>query len=201
MALAHLWNVLYWQVNSMASLNDLRNGLVIRLNDKLYTITNCEHVKPGKGGAFARTKIKRVTDGAVLDRTFRSNETVEEVRLENREMQYMYSDGVNYMFMDNETYEEVSLSADLIGEASLYLKESENVTVKVEGDIPIIMELPIFVTLKIIETDPGVRGDTVSGGTKPATLETGAVVQVPLFVENQTVIKVDTRDGSYIERA
>jgi len=201
LALAHLWNVLYWQVNSMASLNDLRNGLVIRLNDKLYTITNCEHVKPGKGGAFARTKIKRVTDGAVLDRTFRSNETVEEVRLENREMQYMYSDGVNYMFMDNETYEEVSLSADLIGEASLYLKESENVTVKVEGDIPIIMELPIFVTLKIIETDPGVRGDTVSGGTKPATLETGAVVQVPLFVENQTVIKVDTRDGSYIERA
>lgn len=201
MALAHLWNVLYWQVNSMASLNDLRNGLVIRLNDKLYTITNCEHVKPGKGGAFARTKIKRVTDGAVLDRTFRSNETVEEVRLENREMQYMYSDGVNYMFMDNETYEEVSLSADLIGEASLYLKESENVTVKVEGDIPIIMELPIFVTLKIIETDPGLRGDTVSGGTKPATLETGAVVQVPLFVENQTVIKVDTRDGSYIERA
>ena len=201
MALAHLWNVLYWQVNSMASLNDLRNGLVIRLNDKLYTITNCEHVKPGKGGAFARTKVKRVTNGAVLDRTFRSNETVEEVRLENREMQYMYSDGVNYIFMDHETYEEVSLSADLIGEASLYLIESENITVKVEGDIPIIMELPIFVTLKIIETDPGVRGDTVSGGTKPATLETGAVVQVPLFVENQTMVKVDTRDGSYIERA
>lgn len=190
-----------WQVNSMASLNDLRNGLVIRLNDKLYTITNCEHVKPGKGGAFARTKIKRVTDGAVLDRTFRSNETVEEVRLENREMQYMYKDGISYVFMDNETYEEVSLSSDLIGEASLYLKEGENVTVKVEGNMPIIVELPIFVTLQIAETDPGVRGDTVSGGTKPATLETGAVVQVPLFVENQTVIKVDTRDGSYIERA
>ena len=185
----------------MASLNDLRNGLVIRLNDKLYTITNCEHVKPGKGGAFARTKIKRVTDGAVLDRTFRSNETVEEVRLENREMQYMYNDGVSYVFMDNGTYEEVSLSSDLIGEASLYLKEGENVTVKVEGNMPIIVELPIFVTLQIAETDPGLRGDTVSGGTKPATLETGAVVQVPLFVENQTVIKVDTRDGSYIERA
>ena len=185
----------------MASLNDLRNGLVIRLNDKLYTITNCEHVKPGKGGAFARTKIKRVTNGAVLDRTFRSNETIEEVRLENREMQYMYSDGVSYMFMDNETYEEVSLSSDLIDEASLYLKEGENVTVKVEGEMPIIVELPIFVTLQIVETDPGVRGDTVSGGSKPATLETGAVVQVPLFVENQTVIKVDTRDGSYVERA
>ena len=190
-----------WQVNSMASLNDLRNGLVIRLNDKLYTITNCEHVKPGKGGAFARTKIKRVTDGAVLDRTFRSNETVEEVRLENSEMQYMYNDGVSYVFMYNGTYQEVSLSSDLIAQASLYLKEGENVTVKVEGDMPIIVELPIFVTLQIAETDPGVRGDTVSGGTKPATLETGAVVQVPLFVENQTVIKVDTRDGSYIERA
>ena len=190
-----------WQVNSMASLNDLRNGLVIRLNDKLYTITNGEHVKPGKGGAFARTKIKRVTNGAVLDRTFRSNETIEEVRLENREMQYMYNDGVSYVFMDNETYEEVSLSSDLIGEASLYLKEGENVTVKVEGNMPIIVELPIFVTLQIAETDPGVRGDTVSGGSKPATLETGAVVQVPLFVENQTVIKVDTRDGSYVERA
>ena len=190
-----------WQVNSMASLNDLRNGLVIRLNDKLYTITNCEHVKPGKGGAFARTKIKRVTNGAVLDRTFRSNETIEEVRLENREMQYMYNDGGSYVFMDNETYEEVSLSSDLIGEASLYLKEGENVTVKVEGNMPIIVELPIFVTLQIAETDPGVRGDTVSGGSKPATLETGAVVQVPLFVENQTVIKVDTRDGSYVERA
>ncbi|MAJ73884.1 elongation factor P [Candidatus Poribacteria bacterium] len=185
----------------MASLNDLRNGLVIRLNDKLYTITNCEHVKPGKGSAFARTKIKRVVDGAVLDRTFRSNETVETVRLESREMQYMYTDGNNYAFMDNESYEEVDLSAELIGEAKLYLKEGENITVKMDGDIPITIELPIFVVLQIVETDPGLRGDTVSGGTKPARLETGAVVQVPLFVENQTMIKVDTRDGSYVERA
>ena len=185
----------------MASLNDLRNGLVIRLNDKLYTITNCEHVKPGKGSAFARTKIKRVVDGAVLDRTFRSNETVETVRLESREMQYMYTDGNNYAFMDNESYEEVDLSTELIGEANLYLKEGENVTVKMDGDIPITIELPIFVVLQIVETDPGLRGDTVSGGTKPAKLETGAVVQVPLFVENQTMIKVDTRDGSYVERA
>ena len=185
----------------MASLNDLRNGLVIRLNDKLYTITNCEHVKPGKGSAFARTKIKRVVDGAVLYRTFRSNETVETVRLEGREMQYMYTDGNNYAFMDNESYEEVDLSAELIGEAKLYLKEGENITVKMDGDIPITIELPIFVVLQIVETDPGLRGDTVSGGTKPAKLETGAVVQVPLFVENQTTIKVDTRDGSYVERA
>ena len=185
----------------MASLNDLRNGLVIRLNDTLYTITNCDHVKPGKGSAFARTKIKRVVDGAVLDRTFRSNETVETVRLESREMQYMYTDGNDYAFMDNESFEEVTLSAELIGDAKLYLTEGENVTVKVDGDTPITVELPIFVVLQIVETDPGLRGDTVSGGTKPAKLKTGVVVQVPLFVENDTMIKVDTRDGSYVERA
>ena len=185
----------------MASLNDLRNGLVIRLNDTLYTITNCDHVKPGKGSAFARTKIKRVIDGAVLDRTFRSNETVETVRLESREMQYMYTDGNDYAFMDNESFEEVTLSAELIGDAKLYLTEGENVTVKVDGDTPITVELPIFVVLQIVETDPGLRGDTVSGGTKPAKLKTGVVVQVPLFVENHTMIKVDTRDGSYVERA
>jgi len=185
----------------MASLNDLRNGLVIRLNNTLYTITNCEHVKPGKGSAFARTKIKRVVDGAVLDRTFRSNETVETVRLESREMQYMYTDGNDYAFMDNESFEEVTLSAELIGDAKLYLTEGENVTVKVDGDTPITVELPIFVVLQIVETDPGLRGDTVSGGTKPAKLKTGVVVQVPLFVENDTMIKVDTRDGSYVERA
>ena len=113
----------------------------------------------------------------------------------------MYTDGNNYAFMDNESYEEVDLSTELIGEANLYLKEGENVTVKMDGDIPITIELPIFVVLQIVETDPGLRGDTVSGGTKPAKLETGAVVQVPLFVENQTTIKVDTRDGSYVERA
>jgi len=185
----------------MASLNDLRNGLVIRLNDTLYTITNCDHVKPGKGSAFARTKIKRVIDGAVLDRTFRSNETVETVRLESREMQYMYTDGNDYAFMDNESFEEVTLSAELIGDAKLYLTEGENVTVKVDGDTPITVELPIFVVLQIVETDPALRGDTVSGGTKPAKLKTGVVVQVPLFVENDTMIKVDTRDGSYVERA
>ncbi len=184
----------------MAALNDLKNGLVIRLNDTIYTIVDCQHVKPGKGGAFARTKIKRVTDGAVLDRTFRTNETVETVRLLDHEMQYLYSDGDAFYFMDNETFEQYILSADLIGDGLKFLKEGESVTVKMEGTMPIALELPTFVVLKIVETDPGLRGDTVSGGSKRATLETGTVVNVPLFVQNETDIKVDTRTGKYVER-
>ncbi len=184
----------------MAALNDLKNGLVIRLNDTIYTIVDCQHVKPGKGGAFARTKIKRVSDGAVLDRTFRTNETVETVRLLDHEMQYLYSDGDAFYFMDNETFEQYILSADLIGDGLKFLKEGESVTVKMEGTMPIALELPTFVVLKIVETDPGLRGDTVSGGSKRATLETGAVVNVPLFVQNETDIKVDTRTGKYVER-
>lgn len=184
----------------MAALNDLKNGLVIRLNDTIYTIVDCQHVKPGKGGAFARTKIKRVSDGAVLDRTFRTNETVETVRLLDHEMQYLYSDGDAFYFMDNETFEQYILSADLIGDGLKFLKEGESVTVKMEGTMPIALELPTFVVLKIVETDPGLRGDTVSGGSKRATLETGTVVNVPLFVQNETDIKVDTRTGKYVER-
>lgn len=184
----------------MAALNDLRNGLVVRLNDAIYTIVDCQHVKPGKGGAFARTKLKRVTDGSVIDRTFRSNDTVETVRLEEREMQYMYSDGTLLYFMDNETFDQQALSEDLVGDAMQFLKEGDNIKVKVDGNTPITVELPTFVQLKIVETDPGVRGDTASGGSKPATLETGGVVQVPLFVKNGSTIKVDTRTGTYVER-
>ena len=184
----------------MASLNDLRNGLVIRLNETVYTIVNCQHVKPGKGSAFARTKIKRVTDGAVLDRTFRSNETVETVRLMDHQMQYMYRESDILWFMDNETFEQHSLPLGLIEENLKFLKEGETVTVKMDGQLPLAVELPNFVELKIVETDPGLRGDTVSGGSKRATLETGGVVNVPLFVQNETVIKVDTRTGKYVER-
>ena len=184
----------------MASLNDLRNGLVIRLNETVYTIVNCQHVKPGKGSAFARTKIKRVTDGAVLDRTFRANETVETVRLMDHQMQYMYRDGDILWFMDNETFEQHSLPLSLLEEALKFLKEGETVTVKMDGQLPLVVELPNFVELKIVETDPGLRGDTVSGGSKRATLETGGVVNVPLFVQNETLIKVDTRTGKYVER-
>ena len=184
----------------MASLNDLRNGLVIRLNETVYTIVNCQHVKPGKGSAFARTKIKRVTDGAVLDRTFRSNETIETVRLMDHQMQYMYRESDILWFMDNETFEQHSLPLGLLEENLKFLKEGETVTVKMDGQLPLAVELPNFVELKIVETDPGLRGDTVSGGSKRATLETGGVVNVPLFVQNETVIKVDTRTGKYVER-
>jgi elongation factor P len=184
----------------MATLNDLRNGLVIRLNNVIYIIVNCQHVKPGKGGAFARTKLKRVTDGAVIDRTFRSKDTIETVRLEDCEMQYMYSDGNLLHFMDNETFEQHALSEDLVSDGLKFLKEGETIKVKVDGNTPVTIELPTFVELKIVETDPGVRGDTASGGSKPATLETGGVVQVPLFVGNGTTIKVDTRTGTYVER-
>ena len=184
----------------MASLNDLRNGLVIRLDDVIYTITDCQHVKPGKGGAFARTKLKRVTNGAVIDRTFRTSESVETVRLEGHNMQFMYNDGDLLHFMDNETFEQYALSKGLIGDALKFLKEGETVTVKLDGTTPMTVDLPTFVALQIVETDPGVRGDTASGGSKPAKLETGGVVQVPLFVQNGTVIKVDTRTGTYVER-
>ena len=184
----------------MASLNDLRNGLVIRLNETVYTIVDCQHVKPGKGSAFARTKIKRVTDGAVLDRTFRSNETVETVRLMDHQMQYMYRDGDVLWFMDNETFEQHVLPLSLLEAELKFLKEGETVTVKMDGQLPLAVELPNFVALKIVETDPGLRGDTVSGGSKRATLETGGVVNVPLFVQNETLIKVDTRTGKYVER-
>ncbi|HIC19919.1 TPA: elongation factor P [Candidatus Poribacteria bacterium] len=184
----------------MASLNDLRNGLIIRLDENIYTITNCEHIKPGKGGAFARTKIKRLTNGAVVERTFRTNDTIEVVRLEDREMQYMYTDGNLFYFMDSEVYEEFAMSSELIGDAISYLKEGLDIIIRFDGDTPVVIELPTFVALQIVETELGVRGDTVSGSTKPATLETGLVIQVPLFVENKIIVKIDTRTGEYIER-
>lgn len=184
----------------MAALKDLRNGLVIRLDDIVYTVVDCEHVKPGKGGAFARTKIKRVKDGAVLDRTFRASESIETVRLTDQEMQFLYSEGKMLWFMDNETFEQHQLSEAMLGDSVKYLKEGENVIVKMDGATPLAVELPTFVELQIVETDPGLRGDTVSGGTKPAKLETGAVVNVPLFVKNETTIKIDTRTGKYVER-
>ncbi len=184
----------------MAALKDLRNGLVIRLDDVVYTVVDCQHVKPGKGGAFARTKVKRVRDDAVLDRTFRANDTIETVRLTDQEMQYLYSEGDALWFMDNESFDQIQLSKTLLGEDVKFLKEGENIIIKMDGNTPLAAELPNFVELQIIETDPGLRGDTVSGGTKPAKLETGAVVNVPLFVKNETVIKVDTRTGKYVER-
>ena len=184
----------------MATTSDFRNGLVIKLNDEIYTIVEFLHVKPGKGGAFVRTKLKKVTDGSVIDRTFRAGERIEDVRLEDREMEFLYKDDSLLHFMDCETYEQHALTEAQLGEGLKFLKENTVVTVKFNGGEPLIVELPFFVDLNIVETDPGVRGDTASGGSKPAKLETGAVIQVPLFVQNGSTVRVDTRTGEYVER-
>ena len=186
----------------MATTADFRNGMTLQMEGALYTITYFQHVKPGKGGAFVRTKLKNVLTGAVLERTFRSGEKVEEVRLEHRPVQYSYTDGQLYYFMDQETFEIVPLSEDVIGSDQLrYLKENMECEGLVHNDRIISVELPYFVELEIVETDPGVRGDTAQGGTKPAKLETGAVVQVPLFLNEGDVIRVDRREDNYLERA
>ena len=184
----------------MATTADFRNGMTLKLEGHLFSIVEFQHVKPGKGGAFVRTKLKNVRTGAVLDRTFRGGERVEEVRIERRPMQYLYRSEDEHYFMDTETYEQFPISDAMIGERILYLKEGEILSVLMHGDTPIGVELPFFVELEITQTDPGLRGDTATGGSKPATLETGAVVQVPLFVNVGDRIKVDTRTGTYIER-
>lgn len=177
-----------------------RNGLVIQLDGQLFTIIDFQHVKPGKGGAFVRTKLKNVKTKAVVDKTFRAGEKLEEARLEKRQMQYLYHTGGIYYFMDNETYEQLPIPGEEIGDAQQFLKEGETVSVLTFENRPLAAELPIFVNLKVVETAPGVKGDTATGGTKPATLETGSVIQVPLFIKAGNTVKIDTRTASYIER-
>ncbi len=184
----------------MGSTTDFRNGLVINFKNELYAIVEFQHVKPGKGGAFVRTKLKNVKTGRVIENTFRSGESVDVVRLEEKRMQYLYRDGEHYVFMDNDTYEQVHVSADVIGEGEKYLKEGETCVISFQENAPIVFELPNFITLKVEKTDPGVKGDTVSGGSKPAILETGAKVNVPFFIEVGDLIRVDTRTNTYIER-
>lgn len=170
------------------------------MEGELFTIVEFQHVKPGKGMGFVRTRLKNVRTGAVLDRTFRSGEQVEEVRLERREMQFLYRSDDMLYFMDTETYEQFSVPVEAAGDAVLFLKEGEAASVFMDGDTPVGVEVPYFVELKVVETEPGVRGDTATGGSKPAKLETGLVVQVPLFVEEGDTVKVDTRTREYIER-
>ncbi len=185
----------------MASTADFRNGMVLDIDGDLWTITYFQHVKPGKGGAFVRTKLKNVLTGAVVDRTYRSGEKVTDVRLERRPVNYSYTDGQLYYFMDANTFEMIPLAGDVIGEEQLhYLKENmECEGLSHDGKV-ISVDLPQFVELEVVETDPGVRGDTAQGGTKPAKLETGAVVQVPLFIERGDVIKVDRTEDKYLTR-
>ena len=185
----------------MASTADFRNGMVIELDGELYSITYFQHVKPGKGGAFVRTKLKKVLSGAVIEKTFRAGEKVNEVRLVRRPVQYSYTDGQFYYFMDDETYEQIPLPAQTVGEDQLvYLKENMVCEALTRDGQPISVEVPFFVDLVVTETEPGVRGDTAQGGTKPAKLETGAIVQVPLFIETGDMIKVDRRENKYLER-
>ena len=180
---------------------DFRKGLKIELEGEPYIITDFLHVKPGKGGAFIRTKLKSLVTGNVIDRTFRSGEKVQTPSLEEKTMQYLYREGDTYHFMDSDTYEQITLAGNLLGEDSNFLQENVEVKILFHNDQPIGVELPFFVELTIVQTEPGVKGDTASGGTKPATVETGAVIQVPLFLNEGDMIKVDTRTGAYIERA
>lgn len=185
----------------MATTSDFRNGMVIRFDGRLYQIVYFQHVKPGKGGAFVRSKLKNVKTGAVIDRTWTAGERVEEVRLERRPVQYSYHDGHVYHFMDMQTYEDIPIDGEVIGDDQLrYLKEGMECSGLVDDEKVIMIELPFFVELEVVETDPGVRGDTATGGTKPAKLETGAVVQVPLFIERGEMIRVDRREDKYLER-
>ena len=173
--------------------------MVLRIAGQLYWMAEFEHHKPGKGAAVVRTKLKNVKTGAVTDKTYRSGDKVDDVRLERRKMQFLYK-GDFFTFMDNERYEQFELNEDTVGDVMKYLKENEVCDVLIAEGLAIGVELPIFVQLLVTETDPGVRGDTASGGSKPALLETGASVQVPLFVEKGSTLKIDTRTNTYVER-
>jgi len=178
---------------------EFRKGLRIVFDGEPYTIVDFQHVKPGKGGAFVRTKLKHMRQGRVIDNTFRSGEKVELVDFEDKHMQFLYKDD-RFHFMDMETYDQVSLSEDEVGDVALYLKDNTEVEVLYIDGSPVSLELPNFIELAVARTDPGLRGDTAQGGTKPATLETGAVVQVPLFLNEGDIVKVDTRTGEYLGR-
>ncbi|MBK05768.1 MAG: elongation factor P [Deltaproteobacteria bacterium] len=184
----------------MYSTNQFRRGLKIEVDGDPYNIVYFQHVKPGKGNAFVRTKLKNLVTGNVLEKTFKSGEKVGKPDLEKNAMQYMYSDGEDYNFMNLTTYESIMIPAENLGDATNFLKENIDVEVLFYKGSAIDIELPTFLNFVITQTDPGVRGDTVSGSTKPATIETGAVVQVPLFVEEGEKIRIDTRTGDYVER-
>jgi elongation factor P len=184
----------------MISSNDFKTGLTIMIDNNLWQIVEFLHVKPGKGAAFVRSKLRNVETGQVLEKTFRAGEKVETAHLERREMQFLYTDGNEYTFMDTGTFEQTGISKEQIGDQVKYLKEQMNVQVLFHGSKVIGVDLPAHVELKVVDTPPSERGNTAQGGTKPATLETGAVVNVPFFVEVGTTIRVDTRDNKYLDR-
>lgn len=179
---------------------DFRNGMCIEYNGKLCTIVEFQHVKPGKGGAFVRTKLRDIKTGRVVDYTFNAGTKFDSVRLETKKMQYLYNDGVDYCFMDNDTFEQLSISADTVGDAAKWLKENDEASLLYAGDELISIEPQMFVELEVTATEPGYKGDTATNTTKPATLETDVTIQVPTFVEIGDVLQIDTRDGRFIKR-
>ncbi|TMA25215.1 MAG: elongation factor P [Deltaproteobacteria bacterium] len=180
--------------------SQFRNGLKVEIDGEPYVMIYFQHVKPGKGGAFVRTKIKHLRTGRVLERTFRSGERLDEAEVEDKKMQYLYQDGEQFIFMDQESYDQIPFTKEQIGDARKYLKENLDVDVVFWRGKPINIELPPFIIAVVSQCDPGLKGDTASGATKPATLETGAVVQVPLFIKEGESIRVDTRTNVYVER-
>ena len=184
----------------MISAGEFKNGLTIEWEGNIYQILEFQHVKPGKGAAFVRTKLKNIISGGAIEKTFRPTEKFEQARIERQEMQYLYQDGDLYNFMDVETYDQIALNSEVVGDALKFVKENEVVKICSHKGNVFSVEPPLFVELAIIETEPGFKGDTAQGATKPATVETGAVVAVPLFVEEGDVLKIDTRTGEYLSR-
>jgi elongation factor P len=185
----------------VATTNDLKNGLVLDLDGQLWSVVQFQHVKPGKGGAFVRTTLKNVLSGKVVDRTFNAGTKVETATVDKRQMTYLYREGEDFVFMDSDTYEQVQVPGATVGDGAGYLLENTDAVVAIHDSTPLYVELPVSVELVISQTDPGLQGDRSTGGTKPATLETGATIQVPLFVTTGEKVKVDTRDGRYLGRA
>ncbi len=185
---------------TVASTNDLKNGMVLDLDGQLWQVLFFQHHKPGKGNTIVRTKLKHVLSGKIVDKTFNSDTKVETATVDRRDMQYLYMDGDAYVFMDNSTFDQVNVSAETVGDASDYMLENQGATVAMHDGNPLFIELPASVELQITYSEPGLQGDRSTGGTKPATLETGKVIQVPLFITSGEKVKVDTRDGSYLGR-
>ena len=184
----------------MASTNDLKNGLVLNLEGQLWTVIEFQHVKPGKGPAFVRTTLKNVMSGKVVDKTFNAGLKIETANVDKRSMSYLYRDGSEFVFMDTDTYDQIHISTETVGDAASYMLENQEATVAIHEGVPLYVELPASVELLVSYTEPGLQGDRSTGGTKPATLETGVEIQVPLFLTSGEKVKVDTRDGRYLGR-
>ncbi|MEY9850833.1 elongation factor P [Leifsonia sp. EB41] len=184
----------------MASTADIKNGIVLNIDGQLWSVIEFQHVKPGKGGAFVRTKLKNVTTGKTVDRTYNAGAKIDITNVDRREYQYLYQDGADFVFMDTSDYDQLTITGPVVGDAANFMLENQNVTVALHEGSPLYVELPASVVLEITYTEPGLQGDRSTGGTKPATVETGYQIQVPLFLETGTKVKVDTRTGDYLGR-